>query len=132
MAINSFKFCGTNDDLNWLLNNLTLTAIVGDDLARYDTPGMPLILDFLFEYRGVEHEIDVEIDFLPKGKEFPIELVVINYREPSYEKAGLFTYAEFAHGLHAAFMKQSEGDSLLRERARKLIQKYDLEKYADM
>lgn len=131
MALNTFKFASSNEKLNDLLN-YALSGMVRDDLDRFEMP-MASNLDLLHEHRGLGYEDCIEFNFLPHGngvKDMPVNFVVVSNREPGEEEAGLYTYSEFARGLYAELMKQSEGNGVLRERAERLIQKYDLQKYA--
>lgn len=130
MAMKTYKYAYDNEKLDWLLN-FALSVVVSDDLERFDWPGRNLMLETLFTERGVGHEICIEFDFLPHGKGLPVDFVVVSYRdcEPGDEEAALYTYDEFAQGLYAELMKQSESDPERREKANKLIQKFELEKY---
>ncbi|WP_285412810.1 hypothetical protein [Variovorax sp. efr-133-TYG-130] len=136
MAMNKFRFACDSKKLEDLLG-FALSVIVRDDLDRFDMPGIALNLDVLYAERGVGHEVCIEIDFLPSlktGKALPIDFVVISYRDcnPGEEDAGLYAYGEFARGLNEELLKQSEGDAVLRERALRLIEKYDLKKYENI
>lgn len=132
MALTTFKFAIGNEKLNVLLN-YALSGMVRDDLDRFEMP-MALNLDLLYEHRGLGYEDEVEFYFLPHGngvKNAPVDFVVISDLLFNPGEAGLYAYSEFAQGLYAELMKQSEGNDVRRERAAKLIQRYDLQKYAN-
>lgn len=132
MAVKTYKYAYDNEKLDWLLN-FALSIVVSDDLNFYEMPGMVLVLDILFRDRAAGHQACVEFDFLPPGKGLPVDFVVVSYRdcEPGDEEAALYTYDEFAQGLYSELLKQSGSDPARREKASKLIQKFELEKYAN-
>ena len=133
MALKTFTFAYSSEKLNELLN-YALTGIVQSNLDRLDMPGMTPSLDLLYAHRGLGYEDEVEFYFLPHGngvKDAPVDFVVVSDLLFNPGEAGLFAYSEFARGLYAELMKQSEGNDVRRERAEKLIQRYDLQKYAN-
>lgn len=133
MALNILKFANSNEKLHELLS-YSLTGIVRSNLDRLDSPGMTPSLDLLYTHRGLGYEDEVEFYFLPHGngvKNAPVDFVVISDLLFNPGEAGLYAYSEFAQGLYAELMKQSEGNDVRRERAAKLIQRYDLQKYAN-
>ena len=133
MALNIFKFANTNEKLNELLS-YALTGIVRSNLDRLDMPGMTPSIDLLYTHRGLGYEDEVEFYFLPHGngvKDAPIDFVVVSDLMFNPGEAGLYAYSEFAQGLYAELMKQSESDPARRDKANKLIQKFELERYAN-
>lgn len=131
MAMKTYKYAYENEKLDQLLN-FSLSIVVSDDLHFFEMPGMNLVLDLLFRNRSAGHQACVEFDFLPTGKNLPVDFVVVCYRdcEPGDEEAALYTYDEFGKGLYDELMRQSENDPTRREKASKLIQKFELGKYA--
>lgn len=133
MALNVFKFANTNEKLNALLS-YALTGIVRSNLDRLDMPGMTPSLDLLYTHRGLGYEDEVEFYFLPHGngvKDAPVDFVVISDLMFNPGEAGLYAYSEFARGLYAELMVQSEGSEVRREKAADLVRRYDLQKYAN-
>ncbi|NHZ36752.1 hypothetical protein [Massilia rubra] len=134
MALINFKFANTNENLNTLLN-YALKDIVRSDFGLFDIPGMASNLDLLYSYRGLRYEDEVEFYLLPHGngaKDAPVDFVVISDLLFNPGEAGLYAYNEFARGLYAELMRQSEGNEARREKAATLIQRYNLQEYADM
>lgn len=132
MALIKFKFASSSEKLNELLN-YALTGIVKSNLDRLNMPGMTPSLDLLYTHRGLGYEDEVELYFLPHGngvKDAPVDFVVISDLLFNPGDAGLYAYSEFAQGLYAELMKQSEGNDARREGAVKLIERYDLQKHA--
>lgn len=133
MALNNFKFANTNEKLNALLS-YALTGIVRSNLDRLDMPGMTPSLDLLYTHRGLGYENEVEFYFLPHGngvKDASVDFVVVSDLMFNPGEAGLYAYSEFARGLYAELMVQSEGNEVRREKAANLVQRYDLQKYAN-
>ena len=132
MALKLFKFANTNEKLDALLS-YALKGIVQSNLDRLDMPEMTPSLDLLYSHRGLGYEDEVEFYFLPHGnglKDAPVDFVVISDLMFNPGEAGLYTYSEFAQRLYSELMAQSDGSEVRRERAARLIQRYDLQKYA--
>jgi hypothetical protein len=135
MALKVFRFAYDSKKLNELLI-FALTGMVRDELDRFEMPEIKSGLDLLYTYRGLRYEDEVEFNFLPPGnsvKNFPIDFVVVCDVgfNPGEEEAGLYAYSEFARELYAELLRQSNDSNVPKERALKIIEKFDLEKYAD-
>lgn len=133
MALKNFKFAQTSEKLGALLN-YALTGIVQSNLDRLDMPGMTSSLDLLYKHRGLGYEDEVEFYFLPHASGIegaPIDFVVISDLLFNPGEAGLYAYGEFAQNLYLELLRQSEGDSMLRDKALRLIEKFNLQKFAN-
>lgn len=131
MAVKPYTYSCDNEKLGWLLS-FCLSVVVSEDLRHFEMPGMRLLLDILYTERGVGQQDCVEFDFIPPSKGRPVDYVLVSYREPGDEAAGLYTYDEFAQGLYDELMRQSEGNTAERDKANKIIRQFELQRHASV
>lgn len=132
MAIKQFRFAYDNEKLAWLLD-FSISAMVIDDLERFDWPGRVSNLEHLFKGRGFGHELSIDFDFLPSNTELPVEFVLICYRDfkPGDEEAALFSIQEFESELFDQLLNRSVDDAAKRVRALEIIRRLQIEKHGD-